>query len=271
MVVFPPFAFRLNLVRGLSELYPISTSAAATVAATIRWVSLPDAGKALRDHAAKNEADASVAVTWLAHLVHLVGCQLGVPLRYPLRLLGTTSTVVDLSKDPPDEYPLFIKGGSNNEQRARFEMGVFLLSKNIAQLRWHFGRQTKDLKPMLKNVSELLLMGKHNEEVDRIFMLLPRTPQLAPPPPTSFSSYQAKKEPSLANGRAAAAATSSAPSALVADEGLEIGVEATESKLSELMMSNTKLEANTVVDNKSRTVIKSPLKSHQQNLSKQAF
>ena len=238
-------------------------------------MSLPDAGKALREHAAKNEADASVAVTWLAHLVHLVGCQLGVPLRYPLRLLGTTSTVVDLSKDPPDEYPLFIKGGSNNEQRARFEMGVFLLSKNIAQLRWHFGRQTKDLKPMLKNVSELLLIGKHNEEVDRIFMLLPRPPQLAPPPPTSSSSYQVKREPSLANGRAAAAAatssSSSAPSALVADEGLEIGVEATESKLSELMMSNTKLEANTVVDNKSRTVIKSPLKSHQQNLLKEAF
>merc|ERR1719342_655390 len=110
---------------------------------------------------------------------------------------------------------------------------------------------------MLKNVSELLLMGEHNEEVDRIFMLLPRTPQLAPPPPTS-SSYQAKREPSRAN--TVATPSSSASSALVADEGLEIGVEATESKLSELMMSNTKLEANTVVDNKSRTVIKSPLK-----------
>jgi len=246
---------RLNLVRGLSELYPVSTAAAAGVAATIRWVSVPDAGKALRDHAAKNEADASVAVTWLAHLVHLVGAQLGLPLRYPLRLQGSTSMVVDLSKDPPDEYPLFIKG-SNNEQSDRFEMGVFLLSKDIAQLRWHFGRHTKDLKPMLKNVSELMSMGKHNEEVDRIFMLLPRSPQLALPP--SSSTLGGKEG---INGRQ------------VEVEGLEIGVEATESKLSELMMSNIKLDTSAVDgvgDN--RKGIKSSFKSSPaRSLSKKAF
>merc|ERR1719391_779545 len=96
--------------------------------------------------------------------------------------MGSTSTIFDCTKEPPDEYPLYMSG-KGSASGDRFEMGVFLLSRNISQLRWHFQKLTKDLKPMLRNVSELLQLGKSNEEIDRIFLLLPRQGHVIQPPP----------------------------------------------------------------------------------------
>ena len=54
----------------------------------------------------KKAEDVSVVIGWLAHLVHRTGCELGIPLRYPIRLLGSASTILDPSKEPREEYPL---------------------------------------------------------------------------------------------------------------------------------------------------------------------
>ena len=82
------------------------TSLYRTASATIRWVTLPDAGHQLREYGMKKAEDVSVAIGWLAHLVHRTGCELGIPLRYPIRLLGSASTILDPSKEPREEYPL---------------------------------------------------------------------------------------------------------------------------------------------------------------------
>merc|ERR1712029_866774 len=216
---------KLNLVRGLSELYPIHVTESGS---TIRWVSLPDAGEALRQHAVKDEKDASVAVSWLAHLVHLVGSQLSLPLRYPIRLMGSTSTILDYTKDPPDEYPLHMQGNRNS--------------------------------------SELLELGKSNEEIDRIFMLLPSQPassHVIPPPPRPLFQHNggnpAQVRKSSRSGGSGGGHHHANGRAIQADE---VGIEATEGKLSELM-SYTKSEAggNNLTGGDAKGVT-SPTKTH---------
>ena len=87
----------------------------------------------------------------------MVSCLLGAPLRYPTLSCGSRSAVQDLILDRiPDrdrEFPLFSKGS----ERIRFEYGVFLLNKNIAQLRWMCGEVTGDGgKATLMNLARLV-------------------------------------------------------------------------------------------------------------------
>jgi len=88
-----------------------------------------------------------------------------VPLRYPTTSAGSRSTVEDLILDRiPDkdrEFPLFPKGN----ERVRFDYGVFLLNKNIAQLRWLCGETTSDAKPTLRNLAGLLNLCSTSSEL----------------------------------------------------------------------------------------------------------
>ena len=66
--------------------------------------------------------------------------------------IGIIFKFVPRIPDKDREFPLFPKGN----ERVRFDYGVFLLNKNIAQLRWFCGEATSDAKPTLKNLSGLL-------------------------------------------------------------------------------------------------------------------
>ncbi|XP_050830139.1 UV radiation resistance-associated gene protein isoform X2 [Serinus canaria] len=84
-----------------------------------------------------------------------------VPLRYPIIHKGSRSTIKDNINDKltekEREFPLYAKGG----EKLQFEYGVYLLNKNIAQLRYQHGLSTPDLRqtlPNLKNFMELGLM-----------------------------------------------------------------------------------------------------------------
>ena len=48
--------------------------------------------------------------------------------------------------------PLYIKG----KDRSYFSYGVFLLHRNIAQIRHHCGLRTEEIKAPLSNLSELM-------------------------------------------------------------------------------------------------------------------
>merc|ERR1712142_1322355 len=148
--------------------------------ATVRWVALPEAGKHLREFSSRNETVVSVAVCWLAHLMHLIACMLDLPLRYPVKLMGSTSAILDVTSRKVEEYPLHV--GKSNSDWNKFEFGVYLLSKNVSQLRWYFNLSTKDPKPMVLNVSQILNMGKSDAQIDRILMMLPTAPHLIPMP-----------------------------------------------------------------------------------------
>ena len=78
----------------------------------------------------------------------------------------TLSPLAPRIPDKDREFPLFPKGN----ERVRFDYGVFLLNKNIAQLRWLCGESTGDAKPTLRNLSGLLNLcstSRYTEEVKK--------------------------------------------------------------------------------------------------------
>jgi len=143
---------RNQLISQLSEIFPIQDTSSHLP--TICHVALPiSEAQAMRE---RDDTDLSVGLGWSAHLAVMVSSLLGVPLRYPTTSGGSRSAIEDQILDRiPDkerEFPLYAKG----VERVRFEYGVYLLNKNIAQLRWYCGENTPDLRPTLSNLSGLL-------------------------------------------------------------------------------------------------------------------
>ncbi|XP_038673567.1 UV radiation resistance-associated gene protein isoform X1 [Scyliorhinus canicula] len=115
------------------------------------------------DFQAKDEGSISVALGYTAHLVLMISYFLQMPLRYPIIQKGSRSTIrdniTDKLSEKEREFPLYPRGG----ERFQFEYGVYLLNKNIAQLRYQHGLSTPDLRqtlPNLKNFMEQGLMVK---------------------------------------------------------------------------------------------------------------
>ena len=86
--------------------------------------------------------------------------------------MGSTTTILDEVKLFPDqenlksgnnitqgEFPLHLKNSSANEW-SKFEYGLYLLNKNLSQLRWNCNLITTDLRPTLHNLEEILSLGK---------------------------------------------------------------------------------------------------------------
>ncbi|XP_074811316.1 UV radiation resistance-associated gene protein isoform X2 [Natator depressus] len=82
-----------------------------------------------------------------------------VPLRYPIIHKGSRSAIKDNINDKltekEREFPLYPKGG----ERLQFDYGVYLLNKNIAQLRYQHGLGTPDLRQTLPNLKNFMEHG----------------------------------------------------------------------------------------------------------------
>ncbi len=160
---------RLSLIGGLDCIFPIGDLGSKRP--TMRWITLPPANE-LRD-STKNEVLASVAIGWVAQACFVVSDILDIPLRYPITLLGTNTTIMDEVRGPQDMvdgkhsncthdhcvFPLYLKSMSSSDW-SRYEYGIYLLSKNLAQLRWHCGLVTTDLRPILHNLDGLFNIGR---------------------------------------------------------------------------------------------------------------
>ncbi|OWF40438.1 UV radiation resistance-associated gene protein [Mizuhopecten yessoensis] len=98
----------------------------------------------------------SVSLGYVCHMVMMMSDILDIPLRYPMIHHGSRSLIRDhihtklLDKDR--EFPLFAKG----KEKFQFNYGVFLLNKNISQLRYYCGLGTTDLRQTLNNIKSLL-------------------------------------------------------------------------------------------------------------------
>ncbi|XP_044759353.1 UV radiation resistance-associated protein isoform X2 [Coccinella septempunctata] len=112
----------------------------------------------------------SVALGYVTHILMMCSKFLQVPLRYPMTHVGSRSTVIDeTSPDLPEkEFPLYTKG----KDRMQFTYGVFLLNKNIAQLRWLYNMHTQDLKLTLPNLLNFL-QGYKESKQERFMVSLP--------------------------------------------------------------------------------------------------
>jgi len=104
-----------------------------------------------------DDSQLSVALGHVCHLVQMISIVMQVPNRYPVSVWSSHSSIVDQvnqrdAADTHKRFPLYPKG----KDRLYFEYAVYLLNKDIAQLRWMCGFNTGDLAATLPNLSALI-------------------------------------------------------------------------------------------------------------------
>ncbi|KAM9384380.1 UV radiation resistance-associated gene protein [Pholidichthys leucotaenia] len=164
-----------QLLSELSYIYPIEVANQSDY--VICGVKLPNSD----DFQAKDDGSVAVALGYTAHLVLMISYFLQIPLRYPVIHKGSRSSIKDTISDrlteKEREFPLYPRG-----ERFHFEYGVYLLNKNIAQLRYQHGLTTPDLQqtlPNLKNFLEHGLMVRCDHHHVSSSIPVPTKPQLS--------------------------------------------------------------------------------------------
>lgn len=153
----------------------------------MRSISLPNVNK-LKEFSSRYE-DLSVVIGWVVNLLSTFASVLDTPLRYPVKLLGSQSSIIDHirvleeNRTVSREFPLFLKKAQcSRTDWERYEYGIYLLNKNLTQLRWQCGKQTSDVRPLLQNVADLMALGKDSFTIQEIVNALPRIRSLLAPP-----------------------------------------------------------------------------------------
>lgn len=146
---------RRQLAAELSYIFPIiqlPTSVDSKHEFGICGTRLPNS----EDFVGEDDTMLSVSLGYAAQLVYMMAKFLELPLRYPICPMGSRSSVFDVVTDKltdrEREFPLYRKG----KEKFQFHYGVFLLNKNIAQLRYHNEIGTPDLRNTLENLKTLL-------------------------------------------------------------------------------------------------------------------
>ncbi|KAM4701521.1 UV radiation resistance-associated gene protein isoform 2-T2 [Discoglossus pictus] len=162
-----------QLLSELSYIYPIDVDQKDYF---ICGVKLPNS----EDFQAKDDGSIAAALGYTAHLVSMISFFLQVPLRYPILHKGSRSAIKDNINDrlteKEREFPLYPKGG----EKLQFDYGVYLLNKNIAQLRYQHSLGTPDLRqtlPNLKSFMEHGLMVRCDRHHMSSAIPVPRRPQ----------------------------------------------------------------------------------------------
>jgi hypothetical protein len=108
-----------------------------------------------------DEESIAAALGSVCHCVSLLSRYLDVPLRYPVRPIGSRSLITDpisaLSSAAP-HFPLYARG----VDRTRFEYAVFLLNKNIEQLLHSQQLEVITLRHTLPNMHRLMMAAKRS-------------------------------------------------------------------------------------------------------------
>lgn len=130
-------------------IYPISQDDKHNY--SIVKVKLPNA----EDYQNQDEARIAVGLGFTCHLTIMLSNFMDMPLRYPMKYRGSRSVIFDhvhsklAEKDR--EFPLF-----RSKEKFQFNYAVFLLNKNISQLRFYCGLATQDLRQTLPNLKSFL-------------------------------------------------------------------------------------------------------------------
>lgn len=142
---------RKQLLTDMTSIYPI-TKDSVREKYFIAGVHLPNSEE-LSGH---DEIMLGVGLGFTCHLVTLISMFLDVPLRYPIEHRGSRSTIqdniIDVLSDKERDFPLYAKG----RERYQFEYAVYILNKNIVQLRHYCGMSTSGLGSTLFNLYTLL-------------------------------------------------------------------------------------------------------------------
>ncbi|KAJ8927868.1 hypothetical protein NQ314_019612 [Rhamnusium bicolor] len=141
---------RRQLMKELLFIYPIEKFSENKY--TVLGIYLPNSD-ILTDC---SDTKLSIALGYITHIVIMSSTFLQVPLRYPLTHYGSRSYITDnvspLLPDRERNFPLYTRG----KDKAQFTYAVYLLNKNLAQLRWLFYMNTSDLRATLSNLLQFL-------------------------------------------------------------------------------------------------------------------
>ncbi|RXG69168.1 UV radiation resistance associated protein [Armadillidium vulgare] len=146
---------RKYLLSQLNFIFPIEKiKNKSGVKYSICDIPLPDA----ESYSGHPDQSLSAALGFVAQLFVKIAFLVNIPLKYPVTLRGSLSSIADLTStqllDVETQFPLYTRG--KEREKLHFNYGVFLLNKNIAQLRWNCGLPTSDLRRTLYNVLHLL-------------------------------------------------------------------------------------------------------------------
>lgn len=103
-----------------------------------------------------DDTQIAVALGYTSHMVSMMSHILDFPLRYSIEHRSSRSQITDhihhklTEKD--NTFPLYSKG----KEKFYFNYGVYLLNKDIGQLRFYCGMGTADLRTTLQNIKTLL-------------------------------------------------------------------------------------------------------------------
>ncbi|XP_018564038.1 uncharacterized protein LOC108905583 [Anoplophora glabripennis] len=141
---------RRRLLQELLFIYPIDKHSEEKY--TVHGIYLPRSD-ILADC---SDTGLSVALGYITHMLIMCSTFLQVPLRYPVTHCGSRSYITDnvspLLPEKERDFPLYTRG----KDKAQFTYAVYLLNKNLAQLRWLFYMNTSDLKSTLPNLLNFL-------------------------------------------------------------------------------------------------------------------
>eukprot|EP00051_Salpingoeca_urceolata_P010309 m.125748 g.125748 ORF g.125748 m.125748 type:complete len:522 (+) comp16660_c1_seq1:526-2091(+) len=135
----------------LHSIYPIKQLSPSVC--SVCDIKLPNS-----DYSGCDEAEVAAALGHVSHLVFMIAKYLDVPLRYALNCKCSRSTIRDDVSthvgEKSREFPLYV---TKVKERKDFELGVFLLNKNVQQLLEHCGVKVGDLRNTLPNLRMLIL------------------------------------------------------------------------------------------------------------------
>ncbi|KAI9144070.1 UV radiation resistance protein and autophagy-related subunit 14-domain-containing protein [Paraphysoderma sedebokerense] len=143
-VLIETYKYQAELVKELMEIYPIVQCGPEAVDYSIRGIPVPNSDFS----SSPPDSTISTALFYISHFTHLLSHILSVPLRYPITMLSSRSTVTDSTSYESQTYPLYLK----NQDLYKFEYAVFLLNKNIEGLVNERGMNVLDLRNTLGNL-----------------------------------------------------------------------------------------------------------------------
>ncbi|XP_078048608.1 UV-resistance associated gene [Augochlora pura] len=151
---------RRQIISELSLIYPIIQDGKGKF--RIQNAHLPDS----EDLELSDDTEVAVALGFVAHTTQMIANFLNIPTRYPIIHSGSRSKIVDHITDHlPDnerQFPLFAR----SKDKLQFRYAVYLLNKNIAQLRWYCGLPTTDLRATLPNLITLINIRPNQSHLD---------------------------------------------------------------------------------------------------------
>ncbi|TPX64205.1 hypothetical protein SpCBS45565_g06078 [Spizellomyces sp. 'palustris'] len=150
-----------DLIVDAANILPIARETTLNSAFyTIRGIPLPHS-----EYTGHDDEKIATALGFVCHLLYMIAYYLDVPLRYPMKLMSSRSSITDIVSEHhtgSKEFPLYLRGAD----RMRFDYGVFLMNKNIEQLMSHLQLTVTNLRHTLPNLKAIIdaVSGWNNDQ-----------------------------------------------------------------------------------------------------------